>query len=340
MRLKSYFSGTVEAALELARTELGEDALLIHARPSTPETRHLGAYEVVFGVAPPAPAAELPASGNLLRAELTHLRRELDRLTQSLQNPAAGPQAATPAEMTLLKEEIEPEWARLLAAGTPLAELVSADSSLGRPGHSPAITALIGPPGAGKTTALVKLAACYGVAAGRPVHMLTTDVYRIAAADQLRTLAAIVGIRCEVCETPAALENQLEGLRGNALVLVDTPGFSLRELNAAGEWPAWFASRTGLDTHLVLPASMKPADLRRLADAYLSFRPSKLLFTKLDETRHFGALLGEAARLGLPLSFFCDGQQIPDDIQEASLERLAALLGLSTAPARHLGAAA
>ncbi len=50
MKLKSYFSGTVEAAMELARKELGEDALLVNARPATPETRHLGAYEVVFGV--------------------------------------------------------------------------------------------------------------------------------------------------------------------------------------------------------------------------------------------------------------------------------------------------
>ena len=54
MRLKSYFSGTVEAAMELAHQELGEDALLINARPSTLETRNLGAYEVVFGV-PPKP---------------------------------------------------------------------------------------------------------------------------------------------------------------------------------------------------------------------------------------------------------------------------------------------
>ncbi len=48
MKLKSYFSGTVEAAVELARKELGEDALLVNARPATAETRHLGAYEVVF----------------------------------------------------------------------------------------------------------------------------------------------------------------------------------------------------------------------------------------------------------------------------------------------------
>ncbi len=71
MKLKSYFTGTVEAAMELARKELGDDALLVNARPATPETRHLGAYEVVFGTtsatAPPATAASGVRAKNLPR---------------------------------------------------------------------------------------------------------------------------------------------------------------------------------------------------------------------------------------------------------------------------------
>ena len=83
MQLKSYFSGTVEAAMELARKELGEDALLVNARPAAPETRYLGTYEVVFGViggarppfasepsgkpAAPALPPEGPDSSNLAR---------------------------------------------------------------------------------------------------------------------------------------------------------------------------------------------------------------------------------------------------------------------------------
>ncbi len=51
MRLKSYYSETVEAAIELARQDLGDEALLVNARPATPDQLHLGDYEVVFGVA-------------------------------------------------------------------------------------------------------------------------------------------------------------------------------------------------------------------------------------------------------------------------------------------------
>ncbi len=100
MKLKSYFSGTVEAAMELARQELGEEALLVNARPATPETRYLGAYEVVFGVPPPhqrtlpAPAAgdSAEAAGNdRLALEVAGLKREFERMMRSLaeaQSPA------------------------------------------------------------------------------------------------------------------------------------------------------------------------------------------------------------------------------------------------------------
>lgn len=74
MKLKSYFSGTVEAAMELARKELGDEALLVNARPATPETRSLGAFEIVFGV----PDAH-PSNGNSSAAnpELEQLRRDV-----------------------------------------------------------------------------------------------------------------------------------------------------------------------------------------------------------------------------------------------------------------------
>src|SRR5271167_3837394 len=78
MKLKSYFSGTVEAAMDLARQELGDEALLVNARPATPETRYLGAYEVVFGI-PPRPAEASPApSKDRVVHEADRLKRELE----------------------------------------------------------------------------------------------------------------------------------------------------------------------------------------------------------------------------------------------------------------------
>ena len=334
MRLKSYFSASVEAAMQLARKELGEDALLVNARPATPETRYLGAYEVVFGLAP-VEAAPAPAPAVRLRGEVDELRRQVDRLTRSLSEPPKPLEVVSaplpePGDLT-------PGLSRQLQAGAALSDLIAVDATLGP------ITALVGPPGVGKTSTILKLAVRYGLAQRRTVHMLSADVNRIAAADQLRSLCSILGIGCGVVETPSALAHAIAEHRSKSLLLIDTPGLALTEMDQAADLAA-ILKAGGVDTHLLLPASMKMADVSRLAAAYKQFDPSKLLFTRLDETSSFASMANLAAETKLPLSFLTSGQRIPDDLEEGNLERLRDLIFGGDAPLpitpRRLGAAA
>src|SRR5580704_5875180 len=141
MKLKSYFSGTVEAAMYLARQELGEEALLVNSRPATPETRYLGAYEVVFGI-PPRQMAQTspPTSGASGQAgptapisdrwaeEIAGLRRDMDRMLSAfLEGRPPGsslhPSAQTPARTAAEAPHHGVDW--------PPCEV---DSTLGRPG--------------------------------------------------------------------------------------------------------------------------------------------------------------------------------------------------------------
>ena len=310
--------------MELARKELGEDALLVNARPATPETRYLGAYEVVFGVVPPQPdPVVLPAAGDdLFRAELAEMRRQIDRLTISTgDHQTPQPRAKSPQP-----DELHLSLAEQLAQGSRLDDLFRVDASLGMSGAARRVVALVGPPGVGKTTTLVKLAARYGLAGRKSTQLLTADVFRIAAADQLRTLAAILGLPCEVSDTPLALAQLLDEQKSKDLVLIDTPGFSFREMDDAEELAMLLASHPEVDTQLVLSASMKPSDMSRVFDSYAVFQPSKLIFTRIDETAQYGALVSEAARRNLPVSFLSTGQQIPDDLEEATVRRLTDLV--------------
>ena len=214
----------------------------------------------------------------------------------------------------------------------------AADATLGRGPAQPRIVALVGPPGSGKTTTLVKLAVNYGLAARRPVLLLSIDTHRVAAADQLRSYAAILGVGFQLVETVSSLAQSIEENRGKELIFIDTPGLAYGDLQDSESLAHFLATRGDIDTHLVLPASMKAADLSRMVDAFEILRPQHLLFTKLDETRSYGPIFSEAARSGKPLSFFAAGQRIPEDLEAASSERVLDLV-FSSAGGRTRSAA-
>lgn len=203
---------------------------------------------------------------------------------------------------------------------------IQAEPALGRGEGAPRIVALVGPPGCGKTTTLVKLAVNYGLAARRPVVLLSMDTYRVAAAEQLRSYAAILGVGFQVLETVTALAQNIEENRGKELIFIDTPGLAAGELEHCPGLARFLSTRGDVDTQLVLSSSTKAADLTRMVDGFEIFRPQRLLFTKLDETSSFGPIFNEAARTRKPLSFFAGGQRIPEDLEIASRSRLIELI--------------
>lgn len=345
--------------MDLAHKELGEDALLVNARPSTLETRSLGAYEVVFGVPPAAGAASIARPENKTQArafptdslaqEVAQMKREIERMAQSFRgarmslpqmSSAQGSADTSDLYNLLVGNELDASLAHQVAAGTPLEDLFEIDSTPGRRGGTRGVIALVGPPGVGKTTTLAKLAARFGLASRKPAYILSADVYRIAAAEQLRSLSAILGIGFDIVETPVALAQSLEEHRGKDWVFIDTPGLAAGEMEDGADLARLIASHPEIDTHLVVSASMKPADLSRVIDRYEIFEPKKLLFTRLDETDRYGAMVSEAARRSLPISFLANGQQIPDDLELASKEFIADKVRGILRPVRTFGATA
>jgi flagellar biosynthesis protein FlhF len=388
MKLKSYFAGTVEAAVEQARQELGPEAMLVDSRKAAPDAKHLGHYEVVFASLPSWEASgELPAHngsagyrngrsfGNgtpagstdpnhLLRQEFAKLQQEIEAMRRTIWRSTLNPAGRLPpfarvaeALSLLVEAEVDPQLAQEIATclearftGDPLlpqppkdrrsavlcseghraedalvAELesrFSVDPTLGRQNHSSHIVALVGPPGCGKTTTLVKLAVNCGLRGRRSVQILSVDTNRVAAAEQLRSYAAILGVGFQVLDTTRSLEQALEAHQHKDLIFIDTPGYSSADIDNAADLAPFLSSHLEIETHLVLAASTKSADLTHAVDRFEIFRPSKLLFTKVDETGTFGPVFSEAVRTGKPISFLTTGQQIPEDLEAATKDHI------------------
>ncbi len=67
---------------------------------------------------------------------------------------------------------------------------------------------------------------------------------------------------------------------------------------------------------------MRMEDLYNQAELYEVFQPSKLLFTKIDETSSLGSVFCLAARRQRPVSFLASGQSIPEDLEAAVKQRI------------------
>ena len=129
-------------------------------------------------------------------------------------------------------------------------------------------------------------------------------------------------------ETVGALAQAIDENRNKDLILIDTPGFGPADMEADCGLAQFLSSRGDIDTQLVLSSSVKAADVTRMVDRFEIFRPQRLLFTRLDETESLGPILNEAARTGKPLSFFANGQRIPEDLEAVTWDRLVgSLLG-------------
>jgi flagellar biosynthesis protein FlhF len=344
MKIKSYFADSVEQAVQEARQELGTDAMLITSRRSTPETRTLGAYEVVFGLHAPVarPRPIVPAAD--LSSELQNLRAQLQEIKSTLQGGRTSDSQSSEAE-DLFEELVSADLTRKIARETvsaavrlreqlsreqpttalPLqayaAELISKKLRFAPPFHQAPpeskVVVFVGPPGAGKTTTLIKIAIRECLAHRQSVRILSVDPYRVAAHEKLRSFAAIIGVGFTAINSVQEFSAAVEESRNKSVVLVDTPGYSPAEMENAQEIAGSLERIPNKQVHLVLPACMKRMDLTRSIRDYSAFQPDCLLFTKLDETESQGAILSAALEADKPLSFFAGGQNIPEDIEPA-----------------------
>jgi flagellar biosynthesis protein FlhF len=186
------------------------------------------------------------------------------------------------------------------------------------------IKALIGPTGVGKTTTLAKLAAHYSIEKKMKVGMITTDTYRIAAVEQLKIYAKIMGIPIRVAPVKETFLRSLADFAEKEIILVDTPGRNHNDDRGLNELKAILPS--GVETVLLLSPAAGREHLLETATRFGIFNYDRLILTKVDECSHFGSMYEILDGIGKPVSHVTTGQNVPRDIEKASPERLAKLI--------------
>jgi flagellar biosynthesis protein FlhF len=191
--------------------------------------------------------------------------------------------------------------------------------------NGPRAEIFVGPTGVGKTTTIAKLATELTVNQKKKVALLTVDTYRIAAAEQLRTYASIIGIPFRVIYSPEEMKQAAEDFKEYDYIMVDTAGHSLKneELKETVEnFIRVLEDAMDCEIFLVLSATTKYRDLIEIADVYSEMVAYKLIFTKMDETGAKGNLYNVRMHTGAPIAYITNGQNVPDDIAVFDAQRI------------------
>jgi flagellar biosynthesis protein FlhF len=189
------------------------------------------------------------------------------------------------------------------------------------------IEVFIGGSGAGKTSTLVKYASYQLIVNRKSVAIISTDSNKVGATEQLKIYAQILNVPFAAIRSQEEWDLVLQRLNGIDVILVDTPGVSLKDLNEIDSiknklQPIQEKSRI----HYVLSSASNEAAALDLAKRFKIFHYNDLIFTKLDECSHHGMLYSMSEKLESPLHSFGIGAHIPEDYEFATRERVLDLI--------------
>lgn len=327
MHLKRYRMPTVREALARVREDLGPDALVLSTKlvPKRGMAGWLGGREVEItaaadrpGMSESRPPAEprrqaAPVVDNEIVARL--LATGLDaRLARQVADAVPRQGRRAPSVPTLRK-----------ALATCLEPMAAGEESFAP------VEVFVGPPGAGKTTTIAKIAAQERARRGRRLGLVAADGYRVGAVEQLRLYADIIGSTFTVARTRADIESAL-ATRHPFPVLVDTAGRSSKD-RAARELFDLVTGRPNVRTHLVIPAATPEAVLDKMLSGFRESPPDRVVLTRLDEIDSITSVVSALRERRLSISYLGTGQRVPEDLERATPPVLAArLLGDDPAP--------
>jgi flagellar biosynthesis protein FlhF len=292
MRLKIYRGPTLADVMAQARNELGSEALILSTRRT--------------------------AAGMELTAALDQ--------TEDEPTPLPPPPSKPPPEDNPLAWHGIPEpIARRLAAG----KLEHTLPTVLRFGVLPLGTdmpplLLTGPPGAGKTLTIARLATRLVLAGTQPL-VITADGRRAGAPEELAAYTRLLGLSLIVADQPATLMRALRHRSPGTPVLIDTSGVNPFEGDPMDVIQALTTAAAATPV-LVLPAGQDPLEAAEQAAAFAETGVRHFIPTRLDIARRLGSVVAAASEGGFVLTEAGTGPGANDGLTALTPAALAARL--------------
>ena len=185
------------------------------------------------------------------------------------------------------------------------------------------IICFIGPTGVGKTTTIAKIAADYLLSDEKKVGLITSDTYRIAAVEQLKTYASILNIPIRVVESSEDLTAAMDDLSDCDIILMDTAGRNYQQQQYIDDLQRMLPEKKKIQIKLVLSLTSKYEDMKKIIENFETIAMDELILTKKDETSSAGAILNLIYHYSIPIRYIANGQNVPDDILTVTPELIA-----------------
>lgn len=285
----------------------------------------------------------------MLQSDLNELKKSMMQVSSFLKyrNVPSLPENLQYVMKQLLDNEVEEHIARMLVeeihnelAGDEyndlrlilsillkkISEMIKVTADKPKTGTRPRVILLVGPTGVGKTTTIAKLATNQKLLNEKKVALISADTFRIGAIDQLKAFANIAEIPLTVVYTPDNMQTAIRNYGEMDVIYIDTTGRSQRDGTRLREMQKLVRNANPDETHLVLSITTRLRDLLEAAEKYALLKYNQMLITKIDETTSLGMILNLVTRVNQPISYITTGQNVPDDIERATVGRLARMI--------------
>jgi len=338
VNIKRYLVKDMHEALILIKQDLGSEAIIVSSH-RVKEKGPKGWFK----------RARLEVTAVLEQSEIDQMKQEIGQIKQVLakftpnmvmpMDQGSGSMAVPAPESGLRQKmrsiELDPEVIEILLTDLDFsgdensmrAELQARLEAFFKPviprKRETKAMAFIGPTGVGKTTTLAKIGAIYSLLNSFSIGFITIDTYRVGAVEQMKIYGEIIGASVDVVMVPEELRKAVDRNSDKDLLLIDTTGRPSHNRYQLGELKAFLDVLEKVEVCLVINATTKNQDMQKIINDYKVADYSHMIITKIDETIAPGSLVNAAHYGQLPITYLTNGQDIPDDIEEANPTMLA-----------------